>query len=251
MEKVAPPHDGQGDTGRQASWGLVGGFLLLAAGLSIVVFGFFETLTRYGMALVLLLAGVILLGAQALWLRKRQDRSLALWTALLDGILVVAVILAITPIIALVRGFADLVGQSKIQSGADWLAYGFAFTGLFLGAVFFAYAVKYYHSTVIVLITTIAFGRNNGNGKGNGKQHGGLKNGYHIDLGYHPLFSVHVADYEVIVVDDSTDDSKLILERWVNYGGTILVVTWLFVFWIFVQRFIFVAAPADEVEVLA
>jgi cellulose synthase/poly-beta-1,6-N-acetylglucosamine synthase-like glycosyltransferase len=147
-------------------------------------------------------------------------------------------VLAITPIAALVRGFIDLVAQSKIQSGGDWIAYGFAFTGLFLGAVFFAYAVKYYLSTVIVLITTLAFGRNgNGNGNGNGKQHGGLKNGYHIDLGYHPFVSVHVAaynekrvierllvalsqleypEYEVIVVDDSTDDSKQILERWVN-----------------------------------
>jgi len=36
-----------------------------------------------------------------------------------------------------------------------------------------------------------------------------------------------------------------------DYGGTILVVTWLFAFWIFVQRFIFVAPPAEEVELLA
>jgi cellulose synthase/poly-beta-1,6-N-acetylglucosamine synthase-like glycosyltransferase len=151
------------------------------------------------------------------------------------------VVLAITPLVAIIRGFADLIAQSKTLSGADWLGYGFAFTGLFLGAVFFAYAVKYYLSTVIVLITTIAFGRNggsgNGNGNGNGKHRAGLKNGYHIDLGYHPFVSVHVAaynerrvierllvalsqleypEYEVIVVDDSTDDSKQILERWVN-----------------------------------
>ena len=36
-----------------------------------------------------------------------------------------------------------------------------------------------------------------------------------------------------------------------DYGGTILVVTWLFAFWIFVQRIIFVAPPAEEVELLA
>ncbi len=35
-----------------------------------------------------------------------------------------------------------------------------------------------------------------------------------------------------------------------DYGGTILVVVWLFAFWIFVQRFILVA-PAEEVEVIA
>jgi cellulose synthase/poly-beta-1,6-N-acetylglucosamine synthase-like glycosyltransferase len=225
---------------RRASMGLVGSFALIVVAAGLVALGFFDPLTRYGLATLLLLAGVVLLFGQVLWLRKRQDRIQLLWTALLDGILLVAVVLAITPIIALVRGFADLVSQSKIQSGADWVGYGFAFAGLFLGAVFFAYAVKYYLSTVIVLLTTIAFGRNgsNGNGNGNGKHRaGGLKNGYHIDLGYHPFVSVQVAaynerrvierllvalsqleypEYEVIVVDDSTDDSKEILERWAN-----------------------------------
>jgi cellulose synthase/poly-beta-1,6-N-acetylglucosamine synthase-like glycosyltransferase len=227
---------------RKASLGLGGAFVLLAAAVAVVALDLFEPMTRYGVATVLVLAGLTLLGIQILWLRKREDRGQLLWTALLDGILVAAVVLAITPILALIRGFADLVAQSKIQSGADWLGYGFAFTGLFLGAVFFAYAVKYYLSTLIVLITTLAFGRNggngNGNGNGNGKHRaGGLKNGYHIDLGYHPFVSVHVAaynerrvierlltalsqleypEYEVIVVDDSTDDSKQILERWVD-----------------------------------
>lgn len=36
-----------------------------------------------------------------------------------------------------------------------------------------------------------------------------------------------------------------------DYGGTILVVLWLFAFWIFVQRFILVAPPFEEVEGLA
>jgi exosortase/archaeosortase family protein len=36
-----------------------------------------------------------------------------------------------------------------------------------------------------------------------------------------------------------------------DYGGTILVVVWLFAFWIFVQRFILVAPLAEEVEGLA
>lgn len=35
-----------------------------------------------------------------------------------------------------------------------------------------------------------------------------------------------------------------------DYGGTIIVVVWLFAFWIFVQRFI-LAPPAEEVEMLA
>jgi len=163
MERAMQARNGEGGSMRRASMGLGGAFVLLAAAVAVIVLDFFEPLARYGVATVLGLAGLILLGSQVLWLRQRPDRGLLLWTALLDGILVAAVVLAITPIIALVRGFADVVAQSKIQSGADWLGYGFAFTGLFLGAVFFAYAVKYYLSTVIVLITTIAFGRNGGN----------------------------------------------------------------------------------------
>jgi glycosyltransferase involved in cell wall biosynthesis len=123
-----------------------------------------------------------------------------------------------------------------------------AFTGLFLGAIFFAYAVKYYLSTAIVLITSLATGGRGGNGNGNhgNGNHGngdpksaGLVrmngNGFHVDLGYHPFVSVHVAaynekrvierlltaleqleypEYEVVLVDDSTDDSGVILERW-------------------------------------
>src|SRR5207245_2673504 len=63
----------------------------------------------------------------------------------------------------------------------------------------------------------------------------GNGNGYHNDLGYHPFVSIHVAaynekrvierlltcldqldypEYEVVVVDDSTDESVQILEKW-------------------------------------
>jgi exosortase/archaeosortase family protein len=35
-----------------------------------------------------------------------------------------------------------------------------------------------------------------------------------------------------------------------DYGGTILVVAWLFAFWVFAQRFIF-AAPNEDAEMLA
>jgi cellulose synthase/poly-beta-1,6-N-acetylglucosamine synthase-like glycosyltransferase len=237
-----PRRSGDGEPLHRTALGLGLGSLLVTAGVVVVVLGLFSGTTRYGLATAAVFVGLVLIGLEVVRLRRRPDRGQLLWTALLDAILVAAVVLAITPIVAILRGFADLVGQSKIESGGDWVAYGFAFTGLFLGALFFAYAVKYYLSTVIVLITTLATGgRNGSNGhngnNGNGKQHGGLKNGYHIDLGYHPFVSVHVAaynerrvidrlltalsqleypDYEVIVVDDSNDDSKLILERWVN-----------------------------------
>ncbi|MDQ6722263.1 MAG: glycosyltransferase [Candidatus Dormibacteraeota bacterium] len=244
---MSPGKDPYDESLHRTGLGLGAGCLLVAAGVAVIVLDLFPLVTRYGVAITLIFAGLILIGNEILRLRKRPDRGQLLWTALLDAILVAAILLAIAPFAALGRGFADLVAQSKIQSGGDWVAYGFAFTGLFLGAVFFAYAVKYYLSTVIVLITTLAFGRggsngHNGNGNGNGGQHSGLNrigngngNGYHVDLGYHPFVSVHVAaynekrvierlltalsqldypEYEVIVVDDSTDDSMLILNRW-------------------------------------
>ncbi|HEY4889625.1 MAG TPA: exosortase/archaeosortase family protein [Candidatus Dormibacteraeota bacterium] len=36
-----------------------------------------------------------------------------------------------------------------------------------------------------------------------------------------------------------------------DYGGTLLVIAFLFVFWIFVQRWILGAAPSEEVEMIA
>jgi cellulose synthase/poly-beta-1,6-N-acetylglucosamine synthase-like glycosyltransferase len=174
----------------------------------------------------------------------RADRGQLAWSVLLNAILIAAFVLGAIPMFAIVRGFVELVGESKIRSGADWVAYGFAFTGLFLGAVFFAYAIKYYLSTAMVLLTTLVGGApRNGNGHGsNGSPNltghsrmNGNGNGYHIDLGYHPFVSVHVAaynerrvierllqaldqleypEYEVVLVDDSTDESVQILQQW-------------------------------------
>jgi cellulose synthase/poly-beta-1,6-N-acetylglucosamine synthase-like glycosyltransferase len=175
---------------------------------------------------------------------SRTQRGQIAWSVLLNGVLVAAFVLGVIPIVAIVHGFLDLVIQSKIRSGGDWLAYGLAFTGLMLGALFFAYAIKYYLSTVMVLLTTlIGAGARNGNGNGEKANGNGLNrisgngNGYHLDLGYYPFVSIHVAaynekrvierlltalsqleypEYEIVVVDDSTDESVQILQRWVG-----------------------------------
>ncbi len=172
---------------------------------------------------------------------SRAERGQFAWSVLLNSVLVAAFVVGAIPIVAIAHGFIELVGQSKIRSGADWVAYGFAFTGLFLGAIFFAYAIKYYLSTVMVLLTTLV-GAGSRNGNGTRHENGltrinGNGNGLHIDLGYHPFVSVHVAaynekrvierlltalsqldypEYEVVLVDDSTDESVQILERWRN-----------------------------------
>src|SRR5258705_10463471 len=86
---------------------------------------------------------------------SRSDRVQVAWSILLNSILVAALVLGAIPMVAIVHGFIEMVGHSKIKSGADWIAYGFAFTRLFLRPVFFAYAIKYYLSTAIVLRTTL------------------------------------------------------------------------------------------------
>ena len=175
---------------------------------------------------------------------QRSTGGQLAWSIVLNSILVAAFVLGVIPMVAIARGFVELVSQSQIRSGADWAGYGFAFTGLFLGAIFFAYAIKYYLSTAMVLLTTlVGAGSRNGNGHGyngsrgsNGRSRiNGNGNGYHIDLGYHPFVSIHVAAYnekrvierllealqrleypayEVVLVDDSTDESVQILQQW-------------------------------------
>lgn len=173
--------------------------------------------------------------------RHRESRASSVaWSVILNGVLVASLVAGLIPIVAILHGFVELVQQSKIRSGADWLAYGLAFTGLFLGAVFFAYAIKYYLSTVMVLLTTlVGVGpRNRATSHVSGNVRGRINanaKGFDLQLGYHPFVSVQVAaynekrvierlltalsqldypEYEVIVVDDSTDESVQILDRW-------------------------------------
>jgi len=196
-------------------------------------------------------AGLGLIGFQ-LWRTRRDGRGGELiWTSVLDAVLLLALVLGLLPAVAFVRGFVELFTQSHVHDARDAVAYSFAFAGLLLGGLFFAYAVKYYLSTAMVLFTALLpAGRRGHNGhdqNGNGRLHAsglngiartngnGNGNGYHIDLGYHPFVSVHVAaynekrvierlltslahldypEYEVVLVDDSNDESVAILERW-------------------------------------
>ena len=90
------------------------------------------------------------------------------WSIFLTALVLLAIVISIIPLVALVRGFAQVVTESRALSGADAVAYGFAFTGLFLGAVFFTYAIKYYLGTAIVLLTSLLTGGRNGNGNPTG-----------------------------------------------------------------------------------
>ncbi len=131
-----------------------------------------------------------------------------------------------------------------------------ALIGLALGLCFFGYALKYYASIALILLFNGDNGLVNGNGhvegKGlrNGLQNGlrkifgngvdnALTNGYHLKPEAQPFVSIHLPlynekevvdrlltastsldyeNYEVIVADDSTDETTEILEqRWAEH----------------------------------
>jgi excisionase family DNA binding protein len=163
-------------------------------------------------------------------------------------------LVAVLPFLGFARGTVI-----AIRAGFSGSTFGvaLALTALLLGCFFFLYSVKYYLSTLVVLVSAVMLGNGNGHGNGhaNGNSHphglmrfvrrrngnghtngnhGGNGNG-HFDLGYEPFVSIHIAtynerrvigrlleacsvleygNYEVIVVDDSTDETKTILQAW-------------------------------------
>jgi cellulose synthase/poly-beta-1,6-N-acetylglucosamine synthase-like glycosyltransferase len=177
-----------------------------------------------------------------------------------------AVVIAALPFVALAHGAVVAIGHGF--QGLQTLGVAMSLVALGLGALFFVYSVKYYLATVAMLISSLLLSGGNGHANGNGlatgtgQPHGLMRllrrrngNGYHyvngngngnghINLGYEPFVSIHIAtynekrvigrlleacaaleygNYEVIVVDDSTDETTQILEAWNGRPGFKLV----------------------------
>jgi cellulose synthase/poly-beta-1,6-N-acetylglucosamine synthase-like glycosyltransferase len=164
---------------------------------------------------------------------------------------------ALLPFVALVRGLVVAVRLGF--QGPETLGIGISLLALGAGSVFFLYSLKYYLATLAMLVSSLVLangnGRSNGNrnasshphphglmrflrrGNGNGHRNGngnGNGNG-HVELGYEPFVSIHIAtynekrvitrllegcaaldykNYEVVVVDDSMDETAEILKAW-------------------------------------
>ncbi|MDQ6709934.1 MAG: glycosyltransferase family 2 protein, partial [Candidatus Dormibacteraeota bacterium] len=183
--------------------------------------------------------------------RPRSGRA---WNVLIGTLVFVTILIAALPLFAIVRGTSAgmalaIEGNASLLS---WLGLELALVALGMGTFFFVFSLKYYLATATILL--LAFfgpGRtDNGGGAhdglsnglsrilrrhliGNG-QPGGDSNGP-LELGYEPFISIHIAtynekrvigrlleacarmnysNYEVILVDDSTDGSMEVLERW-------------------------------------
>ena len=177
-----------------------------------------------------------------------------IWSWLIGALVFITIFIAALPIFAIVRGTS--AGMALAVGGnaslLSWLGLELALVALGMGAFFFAYSLKYYLATATILLLAF-FGpgrhgnassqyqkgvtgltriiRRGSNGSGNP---GGTGDG-HLELGYHPFVSIHIAtynekrvvgrlleacarlnypNYEVILVDDSTDGSMEVLEPW-------------------------------------
>src|SRR2546427_3947323 len=186
--------------------------------------------------------------------RIARPLSEHIWSWLIGLLVFISIFIAALPIFAIVRGTSAgmalaLAGNASLLS---WLGLELALVALGMGAFFFAYSLKYYLATATILL--LAFfgpGRNGNEGSEHQKRFNGLARiirrrsngtGYPggngngpLQLGYHPFVSIHIAtynekrvvgrlleacarlnypNYEVILVDDSTDESMQVLEPW-------------------------------------
>ncbi|HEV2954365.1 MAG TPA: glycosyltransferase family 2 protein, partial [Candidatus Dormibacteraeota bacterium] len=169
-------------------------------------------------------------------------------------------VLACLPFVAIIRGLALIPSYDQGASIGQILGLTLSFTALFLGALFFAFSIRYYLATFMVLIGSFGLipgmgnGREKPNGNGNGSGHSTLSrimhrshvptatadlkaaaNGRgHVLLEKEPFICVQIAsynekrvigrlleacskfeyqNYEVLLVDDSTDESKAVLAK--------------------------------------
>jgi cellulose synthase/poly-beta-1,6-N-acetylglucosamine synthase-like glycosyltransferase len=177
-----------------------------------------------------------------------------IWSWLIGVLVFITIFIAALPIFAIVRGTSAgmalaLGGNASLLS---WLGLELALVALGMGAFFFAYSLKYYLATATILLLAFFGPGRHGNASGqqqkgvnglsriirrgsNGSGYPGGTSDGHLELGYHPFVSIHIAtynekrvvgrlleacarlnypNYEVILVDDSTDGSMEVLEPW-------------------------------------
>jgi len=175
-----------------------------------------------------------------------------LWSIAIGLLVFITILVAALPIFAIVRGTSAGIALARAGNASllSWLGLELALVALGMGAFFFAYSLKYYLATATMLLLAFFGPGHNGNEAGKKQGLSGLariaRRGWaaqHSDgnrtkwlpLGYEPFVSIHIAtynekgvvgrlleacsklnysNYEVILVDDSTDGSMEVLEPW-------------------------------------
>jgi cellulose synthase/poly-beta-1,6-N-acetylglucosamine synthase-like glycosyltransferase len=186
--------------------------------------------------------------------RPSRPLSERLWSGFIGLLVFITILVAALPIFAIVRGTSAGIALARAGNASllSWLGLELALVALGMGAFFFAYSLKYYLATATMMLLAFFGPGHNGNATGNQKgpfaglariarrgwiaqQHSDGNRTKWLPLGYEPFVSIHIAtynekgvvgrlleacarlnytNYEVILVDDSTDGSMEILEPW-------------------------------------
>jgi glycosyltransferase involved in cell wall biosynthesis len=186
----------------------------------------------------------------------RRPLSERLWSGLIGALVFITIFIAALPIFAIVRGTSAGIALARAGNASllNWLGLELALVALGMGAFFFAYSLKYYLATATMLLLAF-FGPGHGENATDGQrgsigslaritrrgwlaqEHSTEHRKTALRLGYEPFVSIHIAtynekgvvgrlleacsrlnysNYEVILVDDSTDGSMEILEPWTH-----------------------------------
>jgi cellulose synthase/poly-beta-1,6-N-acetylglucosamine synthase-like glycosyltransferase len=154
-------------------------------------------------------------------------------------VLLVAVFLAIFPFLALIHGSAVLAAITRPRSAEEIVGELLAGLALLAGSIFFCYSIRYYLATVVVVASAAPWVIRTRRARREGRiSLARERDPSHIDLGYKPFVSVHIAtyneerviarlleacehldypNYEVILVDDSTDGTGELAARWASH----------------------------------
>jgi cellulose synthase/poly-beta-1,6-N-acetylglucosamine synthase-like glycosyltransferase len=186
-----------------------------------------------------------------------------LWSGLIGALVFVTILVAALPIFAIVRGTSAGIALARAGNASllNWLGLELALVALGMGAFFFAYSLKYYLATATMLLLAFFGPGHNGNATGKrqgpfaglaritrrgwiAQQHSNGNRTKWLPLGYEPFVSIHIAtynekgvvgrlleacarlnytNYEVILVDDSTDGSMEMLEPWRHVDGFTII----------------------------
>ncbi len=154
-------------------------------------------------------------------------------------VLLVAVIVAVFPVVALIRGTGALAGAEHPRNLEELIGVILSALALLAGGIFFCYSVRYYLATIIVLASAAPWLLRYRQQRREGRiAMARERDPSHLVLGYNPFVSIHIAayneervigrllaacdkldypNYEVILVDDSTDGTADVAQGWADH----------------------------------
>ncbi len=178
-----------------------------------------------------------------------------MWSVLIGALVFISIFIAALPLFAIARGTSAGIAMARVGGASllSWIGLELALVALGMGAFFFVYSLKYYLGTAVMLLLAFLGPGHKETTRDGDRGVSGLariarrwsassnpiaRRSTRLDLGYEPFISIHIAtynekrvvgrlleacsklnysNYEVILVDDSTDGSMEVLEPWTHH----------------------------------